>query len=416
MNNSERIHLVLTGLGPEGFNPDSGGIQLAEISFAKSLALLGYGIIAYVAALQDSLSIDESGVIVQSVDLGSQPSQGGICNSLVFSLKTAAKIVEATSGKPNDIVHFTSIGPAMIYFSNVINYQRKKQGGPKSVYTLHNYHYAIADKPYDIFEKYPEEWFLLHQGELGVVDQADQVWVTNSYFAEELSRRFGRQIIYMPNTIGKITKYERYKIKTNFHICLTMCRIAPEKNIPIIIEAFNLASQEDPLMRLLIAGSGEDINKIEQLLQSKPLTYYFRTENETVDQAINRLPNTKIVFLGEVQGLDKRRIWQISDVFVLPSLREVSPLVGLEAMKYGKPVVASNIYGWIDYHDRGAPIYISDPNNIESVATGIAHMINLATREKGPSISQKARTVYNNHYSPSVVVPRRLEQYEKMQY
>lgn len=103
------------------------------------------------------------------------------------------------------------------------------------------------------------------------------------------------------------------------------------KNIPYAIRNLSdyLKSHDDVF--LIIGGYGEEREKIE------------RTINEY------NLQN-KVILLGFIK--DIKRFFLLIDVYLNTSLGEAFGFSTVEAMKYGKPVVASNVYGNIDVIDN----------------------------------------------------------------
>lgn len=103
------------------------------------------------------------------------------------------------------------------------------------------------------------------------------------------------------------------------------------KNIPYAIKNLSdyLKSHDDVF--LVIGGDGEELKKIEHTIDEYNLS-------------------DKIVLLGFVQ--DVQQFFSLIDVFLNTSLGEAFGFSTVEAMKYGKPVVASEVYGNIDVIDN----------------------------------------------------------------
>ncbi len=95
----------------------------------------------------------------------------------------------------------------------------------------------------------------------------------------------------------------------------------PTKGISVLLEASKIV-QSKVDAELLIVGSGKD----EDSLKKKALDL-----------------GVKALFLGERSDIIE--LLQVMDVFVLPSLSEGFPVVILEAMAAGLPVVATNVGG-----------------------------------------------------------------------
>ena len=99
-------------------------------------------------------------------------------------------------------------------------------------------------------------------------------------------------------------------------------RLSPHKNVGLLIEAMAKMGQS---AELVIVGDGDERDRLEQLAQ--------------------RLGLTRVTFAGAQRGDDLLAHYQQADAFVLPSRKESTGLVLLEAMSAGLPVVATNVEG-----------------------------------------------------------------------
>lgn len=80
-------------------------------------------------------------------------------------------------------------------------------------------------------------------------------------------------------------------------------------------------------------------------------------------------------YLGRRYGSAKASIFRSADVFVLPTFRECFPLVIIEAMSYGLPVVACPEGGIPDLVEEGRTGYLVSPQNAEALASRIEVLI-----------------------------------------
>lgn len=100
-------------------------------------------------------------------------------------------------------------------------------------------------------------------------------------------------------------------------ILLYVGRIAPEKDLEVLMEAAALLNQRGLEYRLLIVGDGPSRRKLEEL----------------------KIDN--VVFCGYQRGQDLYDLYASADIFVFPSLTETFGNVVVEAMASGLPVVAA---------------------------------------------------------------------------
>ena len=101
-----------------------------------------------------------------------------------------------------------------------------------------------------------------------------------------------------------------------------VARLAPEKNLDLLLEAFAVVAREDDRVVLLVIGDGPE----RAALQA---------------QALRLGLGERARFLGECAGMD--RVYPAVDCLVLSSRTEGMPLVVLEAMAHGLPVVATAV-------------------------------------------------------------------------
>ena len=398
-----KINVILSGLNTNQFNKDSGGIELAEISFAKE-ASKHVEVKVYARSNKTELrKVD--GLYVQEIAPDFKTTLGGISESLPYNLKLI-NLLGSELHESNNIIHFTSVGPASVFFNHYLNYlHHLKVRSPVIFYTLHNYHYAIANSAFDIFKNYQSEWKYLHNVEKNIILEAGCVLVTCEDYAEELTKRFHRKIEYIPNTIGSIHNYDVSNIKTPYHVILSISRLSSEKNLFRQIAAFRKALNKDKHIRLIIAGDGQLLKSLVSFSKIMKLRVHVRNYTEQINNIENMIEGNDIIFTGRVSGVDKSYVWNLSDVLLCPSLREVSPLIGLEAMVYGKTIIGSKIPGWIDYYKKGAKVYLTNPLSTIQIAKNIIN----TKEEESKEVMYTNHKIYKKYYSPEKVVPIRLE-------
>lgn len=105
------------------------------------------------------------------------------------------------------------------------------------------------------------------------------------------------------------------------------------------------------------------------------------------EELFQKFPNT--TFLG-IQNNESTmsEIYNICDVFVVPSLEENLPNTAIEALACGKPVVAFDIGGLPDIVNHKSNGYLAQPNSVKDLAEGIKWVRNNTKNEK---LEDKAR-------------------------
>jgi glycosyltransferase involved in cell wall biosynthesis len=150
------------------------------------------------------------------------------------------------------------------------------------------------------------------------------------------------QIIFIGNGVAE--KFlELGRVKRTFHAPLRLLfvgRLALQKRVDRLVEAMALIESG---ITLDIVGDGEDRTKLETLA------------------AQNNSGNIR--FHGRLEGAGLLNIYRNSDIFVLPSDREGMPLVLLEAMATGLPIIGSDVIG-INELIRDVGILVKNPSPI----------------------------------------------------
>lgn len=111
---------------------------------------------------------------------------------------------------------------------------------------------------------------------------------------------------------------------------LAMARIAPGKNINIVVKALALLPAN---FRLTIAGDGPLLNDCKALVKQM------------------YLPD-RVTFTGWVSDNEKEQLFKDADLFCLPSTYDSFGMVFIEAMAFDLPVIA---YGWGPIKDVVTP-------------------------------------------------------------
>lgn len=132
-------------------------------------------------------------------------------------------------------------------------------------------------------------------------------------------------------------------------ICFTVRRITFKNGIDILLDA--AAQNKDKSILFVIGGTGPDINSVQDYLIK------------------HDLHNVKL--LGLVSDKELPMYYAASDIFILPSRQgEGFPMVVLEALACGIPIIATKSGGHIEVIDEQNGILIS-PGNPAEIVDGI---------------------------------------------
>lgn len=125
--------------------------------------------------------------------------------------------------------------------------------------------------------------------------------------------------------------------------CSRLSRTDAYKNIDQLIEALPALATQWPDLMLLIAGTGDDRHRLEQLAQARGVAAH-------------------VIFTGRVHDSELADHYRLASVFALPSTGEGFGIVFLEALACGRPVLAGNRDGSVDPLADGRFSLLVDPH------------------------------------------------------
>lgn len=153
------------------------------------------------------------------------------------------------------------------------------------------------------------------------------------------------------------------------NIILNIGRMIEFKGLPYLVNAFKIIENEYPNLYLYFVGDGEV--KTDLMAESK------------------RLEIKNIVFFDFVSDIkEKQNLYNSAKLVVVPSIicisgREGGPLVVLEALSAGTPVVASDGTGSsMSFIKNGENGYLTEQRNINDLADKMRMLINKIDNEQ----------------------------------
>jgi glycosyltransferase involved in cell wall biosynthesis len=107
-----------------------------------------------------------------------------------------------------------------------------------------------------------------------------------------------------------------------------------------------------------------------------------------------------------------KEFFKAASFLVLPTLEDNCPMVVLEAMAAGVPVLASNVGGVPDLIEHEKTGLFCDPQRPESFRAGVARL--LGEPELGRQLVANAKTEAQRRFHPQVIARRHLEIYREV--
>jgi glycosyltransferase involved in cell wall biosynthesis len=184
---------------------------------------------------------------------------------------------------------------------------------------------------------------------------------------------------------------DKVRERFGFHeeeVLLFVGRLATEKGLDMLVDAFTLIQALRPGTRLLLVGRGPFEGELKDRFENLGLSEF-------------------VIFAGPVPFEDIPDYYAAADLFVFPSTTETQGMVIIEAMAAGLPVIAVRAPGSIDVLNKGGGI-LTD-NKPAALAWGVVGV--LADPEKKMELKEQGQRAVER-YSISDATEQMLGAYE----
>jgi glycosyltransferase involved in cell wall biosynthesis len=171
-------------------------------------------------------------------------------------------------------------------------------------------------------------------------------------------------------------------IRDGARVALVVARLEARKGHRFLLEALRYLPPSCADLMIVMAGSGPERASLEELAESLGVS-------------------NRVRLLGDHP--DPWSLYAIADVVVLPSIaNEDFPIVILEAMAAGRPVVATRVAGIPDQVVDRVTGRLVEPGDAVGLAEAVAGV--LAVPDRGDAMGAAGRLRYETHYAPREVV------------
>ena len=156
---------------------------------------------------------------------------------------------------------------------------------------------------------------------------------------------------------------EKYGIKKTEKVILATGRIIEGKGFQYLVQAFSMIKKKRENIKLMIVGTGPYLGELRKLVADFDIL-------------------EDVILAGHISQEGLSEYYSLCDIFVLPTICfEGPPLVILEAMACGKPVVASEIDGIPATIDNQVGVLVP-PRNVFALENGILKILENPTLMK----------------------------------
>jgi glycosyltransferase involved in cell wall biosynthesis len=180
-------------------------------------------------------------------------------------------------------------------------------------------------------------------------------------------------------------------ISEDARVVLTVRRLVYKNGIDTLLESAELAVKKNPQLIFVVVGKGPDFEEVKNRIAQLGIQRNFR-------------------LTGFVSDEELPRYYNVADLFALPSKSgEGLPLVALEAMACGLPVIATNVGGTSEVmsEDYGKLV---PPNSPESLGEALVEF----SRKDLAVLKKELRTMMEQKYSWDKNVEKLGEIYEEL--
>ncbi|MFA6001908.1 MAG: glycosyltransferase family 4 protein [Thermoleophilia bacterium] len=302
-------------LGTKGIPARFGGIERHCDELYPRMAARGHKVTVFVRRWYTPVTGPYKGVTLKAAPTAN-------IKGLDAFAHTAAGSLEAMF-QGFDIVHYHAIGPSLFSFMprlsrsgtvatvHALDWQRAKWGrGARAVLKA-------------------GEWASAHFPQRTIVVSHE----LEKYFME----KYGRETAYIPNGVVPAKKPRASALIKELGLepgkyILFLGRLVPEKGCHDLIEAYSGSGLQIPLV---IAGGTSHSDDYVQRLRHMAADMSGSSEDSG--------GKGRIIFTGNVEGELHHQLSGHAALFVLPSMLEGLPIVILEMLSLGVPVLASDI-------------------------------------------------------------------------
>lgn len=192
--------------------------------------------------------------------------------------------------------------------------------------------------------------------------KANLIIVPSEYFKKRAIRLTGlKEDVFFVSPSGGITKPIKPSSKKAVGKIIIgyIGRVTKLKGVFLLIEVAKYLRKQsnESDFKIVLAGNGQDL---------KPF----------LSQVLEMELSKNIEYLGHFEQSKLNAVYENIDILIFPTLLEESlGLVGLEAMSYGKPIIASKIGGITDYLIDGKNGFSVNPGDADAICNSLQKMI-----------------------------------------
>ena len=372
------------------FLPHVGGIERVVYEQGKRLIRLGFDVTVLTSRMHTPESYVVDGIKVHCYDSLNQ----------AFGLGIPYPIPQINSFKPflknvneSDLVHVHGHP----YLSSILASKAAKIYGKPLVLTQHN-----------TFIEYGNIWDTVERINDLTVGKQNLRWATKIISVSNATKRYVLSLGANPTRLSVLhngVDVDRFKpqrhvrdekrrslgIPDDVTVVLTVRRLVYKNGIDTLFETAAKALKQNPYLVFLAVGTGPDREAVQTRIRQLGISENFR-------------------LMGFVSDMELPSFYNAADLFVLPSKSgEGLPLVSLEAMACGVPVIATDVGGIREILPEAYGKFVP-PDSPDLMAEAV---LEFSGRDLSP-VRQKLRNLIEERFSWEKNVEKLAQIYEQL--
>jgi glycosyltransferase involved in cell wall biosynthesis len=372
----------------------TGGMEIHTLDLAGGIADAGHNVVLITSRHPRGVEEEDiCGVEVHYVDADNQNPLGR---------ESTKKLVELDGERRFDVIHSQSIS-AFYYVKDKLSDRLKIP----LVTTMHGTSYgeirSILNQGLTtlLVPRIARQLYNHHFRTNRILQASDKVIAISRELTESIPREYhiSRDKV---RTIYNGIDTERFKpgesrLRGRFpgkRIVLSVSVLHKQKGVQNLIKAFGKVAENVPGAHLIVVGDGPYRRNLEGLARNQGL-------------------KDDVTFTGKVPNTELREYYNACDSFVIPTVRvEGLPLIELEAMACGKPVIASDIGGIPTVIENMVNGLLVKPGDVDELAKRIVEVLGdsrLASR-----LGTRARKTIEDGFSRRKMVEETIKVYESV--
>lgn len=161
--------------------------------------------------------------------------------------------------------------------------------------------------------------------------RADKIITVSNYTQKMIQAHYGISqdkitVVHNGHDPVKFSALDFRQVFPQDHVVLFVGRLTYQKGVEYFLRSAQRVLQSLPNTVFIIAGNGDMYT--QHLIESARLNI-----------------SSRVLFTGFLQGRQLQEVYQLADVFVMPSVSEPYGIVALEAIAAGKPAIISKTSG-----------------------------------------------------------------------